>query len=69
MRLPPFADVVYIGSGLNAMVHAVNINNGAQLWNASLFAPIFANPTVASGRVLVSDWSYGAGRVYVFATR
>ena len=59
-------DVVYVGTGFNKKVVAVAASNGTMLWSATLKAPIFSAPIVASGRIYASDWSYGIGHVYGF---
>ena len=60
---------MYVAAGLHKSVFAVSAVSGAVLWNATVSAAVFSTPVVASGRLLVSDWSYGPGHVYMFATR
>ena len=59
-------DVVWMGSGLNKGVHAVSAVNGTLLWSAVAAHAVFAAPVVASGRLIVADWAYGPGSVYMW---
>ena len=61
------ADVVWMGSGLKSGIVAASAWTGAFLWSATLRAPIFAAPIVASGRIYASDWSFAAGSGHLYA--
>ena len=65
--------VVFVGSGVDEIVHAYDATNGAELGNSgsTISGATFAAPTVANGTLYVASWngfaSSDAGTVRAFA--
>ena len=55
--------VVYFCSR-NGNVYALNVENGAKLWEATTGGPIDGSPAIAGGRLYVASCD---GKVYCFA--